>query len=527
MHFVDSLLTWLAAATVRGSILIAVIVALQYALRRWMPARWRFALWLPVVLVLAAPLLPESAWSLESKVIGRVVTSAWCCPSASRDCHPGVLSAVDVAAAGRAQTGWTVIAGCWLAGAVWFMGVVLWSYVRMIRRLRQGAAEPGQEVAELVREIAKTTGLRRVPEVLVCEGMHSPAVAGLMRATLFLPSGFPGELSENEMRLVLEHELLHVRRRDVWKNWGLCLLQAVHWFNPVAWLAVNKMRLDCEQVCDAEILARHGEECRLAYSYALIKVAGGFGQAEAQIGMLGVAAAAGLRTRLQAIGHCHRRHPAWTTVWLGLIGIILVAGATRSASGWPEGVSVFGGGPSSAVARAQSIVLPRVELHGASIQEAVEYLQSQSRAADPKGEGVRVWLTPEAAASARGQRMTISMRDVTAWQALSAMTGQAQLGMDGNGNVICVKWPFVTLSWPVGETDLRMLGYTEGMPARQWLIQQGVGFPSGSFAELQGARPSRDGAAARRLTVRNSEENLQRIGALLGRSRNLPASPQP
>jgi bla regulator protein BlaR1 len=526
MSPVDTLLTWLTAATVRGSILILVIVTLQSALGRWMSARWRFALWLPAVLVLAAPLLPECAWSAESKVVGRVVTSSWCCPSASRDCQPGAASAVD-AVAGRAQTGWSVMAACWLLGAGWFLGVVLWSHARLIRRLRLGAQAPERDIAELVGELAEATGLRRIPEVLVCESMQSPAVAGLWRATLFLPKGFPGALTREETRLVLEHELLHVRRRDVWKNWGLCLLQAVHWFNPVAWLAVNKMRLDCEQVCDEEILARNGEECWAEYSYALIKVTGGFEQAETQIGMLGVAAATGLRTRLRALGQCQRRHPAWTLVWIGLIGLILVAGATRSANGLPKGVSMFGGGPSPAVARAQSIVLPRVELRGASVQQAVEYLQSESRAADPKGKGVRIWLTPEAAASARGQRITISMRGVTAWQALSALTGQAQLGMDGNGSVICVKWPFVTLNWPVHEADLLNLGYRQGMPAHEWLKQHGVDFPAGSFAELRGTPPSQAGEADRRLTVRNSQENLQRIGALLSVHRNFHLPSQP
>lgn len=518
MHFVDSLLTWLTTATLRGSVLIGVVLVVQWALGRWMPARWRLALWLPVVLVLTAPLLPEFRWSATDSIVGRVANSAWCCPALSRDCGLGGNPSLVAPTTERAQMGWTVIAGCWLLGGAWFLGAVWWSYRRAMGLLRRDGAGPDSALSAELQVAAAVTGIRRMPEVLLSERVTSPGVAGVFRPTLLLPASFPGGLSPAETRLVLQHELLHIRRGDLWKNWLLCVLQAMHWFNPVAWLAVARMRADCERACDEDVLARNGEQSLGAYGHALIKVAGGFSATEVQLGILRMAStAAELRSRVRGIANARRVHPAWGLAWLLLIGAVTMAGATRSPGGLPDGVSFFGGGPSPAVVRAQMLQLPTVELRGVKIAEAVEEVRRLSRAVDPEHEGVRIWLTPEAATSAQGEPITLSLRNVSAWQALTVITNQAQLGMDGSGDVICVKWPFATLTWLVADETLRTMGGEAGM--QNWLTRQGVDFPAGSSVQLGLAAAVRQGATpVRRLTVRNSQQNLQLVSALLSQT---------
>ena len=519
MNCADSLLTWLTTATLRGSALVGVVLLLQWALGRWMPGRWRLALWLPVVLVMAAPLLPECRWSMESSVVGQVANSTWCCPAGSRDCGLGSNPSLVGPVSDRARMGWSIIAGCWVLGGLWFLGVVWWSYGRAMKQLRMSATAPDAAVTALLREAADVTGARWLPEVLMSDRVSSPAVAGVWRPTLLLPDTFPRGLSDDEACLVLQHELTHIRRRDLWKNWALCLLQAVHWFNPVAWLAVNRMRADCERACDEEVLARNGSDCFVRYGHALIKVASGCGAAELQLGMLRMAASPeGLRRRLRGIANARRVHPAWTAMWFCLIAVVMLAGATRSPGGLPQGVSFFGGGPSAAVTRAQGVRLPQVELRGASLGQAVEEVQRLARVSDPKGRGIRVWVTPEAAANAQGKRISLSLRNVSVWQALSVITDRVSVGMDGSGDVICVKWPFVSLTWLVADKQVRTLGGEAGV--RKWLVREGVQFPAGSALQLNEAVTSSEVPQMQRLTVRNSQENLRRVSALLSGGSN-------
>src|SRR5688572_16036903 len=124
MHPVESLLTWLTTATLRGSVLIGVVLVVQWGLGRWMPARWRMAVWLPVLLVLTAPMLPEFRWSATDSIVGHVANSAWCCPSLSRDCGLSGNPSLVAPTTERAQLGWAIITGCWLMGGVWFLGAV-------------------------------------------------------------------------------------------------------------------------------------------------------------------------------------------------------------------------------------------------------------------------------------------------------------------------------------------------------------------------------------------------------------------
>lgn len=63
--------------------------------------------------------------------------------------------------------------------------------------------------------------------------VDSPAVAGLLRPVLLLPASFPQGFSANEARMILLHELTHLARHDLPLNWLLCVLQALHWFNPL------------------------------------------------------------------------------------------------------------------------------------------------------------------------------------------------------------------------------------------------------------------------------------------------------
>jgi hypothetical protein len=70
--------------------------------------------------------------------------------------------------------------------------------------------------------------------------------------------------SAERLRLVLLHELLHVRRRDVMVEILLEAVTVVFWFHPAVWLAAGRVRLERERTCDEAVIdtgARASDYC--------------------------------------------------------------------------------------------------------------------------------------------------------------------------------------------------------------------------------------------------------------------------
>jgi beta-lactamase regulating signal transducer with metallopeptidase domain len=515
MPMIDAIISWLAATTVRGSILVVGVVVLQFAFRRWMPARWRQALWVPAVVALSWPFLPTCSWSLERHFQKSTPMSEWCCPAPSFDWGDSADAAVG-SASRSAQIGWAIIAGCWLAGATWFLGVVWWSYQRRLRGFRENAVGVSPTVENLFRHAAVAVGLRRAPEILVTRAISNPAVTGVFRPTLLLPADFPGVLDEKEAQLVLHHELLHIRRHDLWAGALLCVLQAAHWFNPVAWFAFNRMRFACEQACDEEVLALGGEDDRAPYGHALIKLGSAMNTAEVQLGILSVVSSADdLRTRIRAVADRRRFPPTLAFVWMGIIGVVTLLGATRAPQGVTGDPSHLVGQPLCGVDRARRIILPDVAIADASLAEAMEYLEARSRVSDPSGVGVRILLSDEGVQKARTARISLNLHQVPVWQAFAAVADQANLGADGNAYLLCVKGMFTSQTWEMDERAVEKLELTNGLDARDSLGKRGVAFPPGASVRIVPAVENGALTGRHRLSVRNSRESLQHIDALV------------
>ena len=104
--------------------------------------------------------------------------------------------------------------------------------------------------------------------VFQSEQVRSPFIMGFVRPRIYIPFG----LKEEDMSYVLAHEQTHLRRRDHLIKPLAYLLLAVHWFNPLVWIAFYGMSRDMELSCD-EVVLSQGENIRKAYSETLLYLA--------------------------------------------------------------------------------------------------------------------------------------------------------------------------------------------------------------------------------------------------------------
>ena len=101
-----------------------------------------------------------------------------------------------------------------------------------------------------------------------------PAVVGLRTRRIVLPRDFETVFDADERRLVLLHEGVHLRRGDNLWNLLAAVLLVLHWFNPIAWWAWHRLRVDQETSCDAAVLRDESPDEWPVYAGALLKVQG-------------------------------------------------------------------------------------------------------------------------------------------------------------------------------------------------------------------------------------------------------------
>ncbi|MDE6922237.1 MAG: M56 family metallopeptidase, partial [Oscillospiraceae bacterium] len=265
-----------------GSAVILFVLLARLALRR-APKIFSYALWAVVLLRLLCPFALDSAFSLlpSAQMVAaagwgggadRVVQIQTGIPAVDRPVndflvdHPyrqgrpavvggspeeGLAPAVDQL--GPVPDWRTVPAAVWLAGTAALLGYSLFSLLNLRRKLVGSVPLEGEK------------------RVRLADHIPSPFVLGVFRPVIYLPSGLAGE----ERDYILLHERTHIRRCDHVTRALAWLAVAVHWFNPLVWLAFHLAGRDMEMSCDEAVLARMGRDVRADYSTSLLRLSTG------------------------------------------------------------------------------------------------------------------------------------------------------------------------------------------------------------------------------------------------------------
>ncbi len=311
------LLSWVVTA----SLLTAAVILLRAAFGRRISARLRYALW---ALVLVRLLVPGQLFTapveaprvfLDTQTV-QVLPAPRRTPAArprptgggETPVQTASPSAEEPAPAPAAQSpveplallGWTWGAGTLAVSAAFLISNLL--FARKLRRVRV--------------PLAADCPLR----VYTAAGLPSPCLFGVLRPAVYVSPETAAD--PTCIRHVLVHETTHFRHGD--HVWSLlrCAALAIHWWNPLAWLAALLSRRDAELACDEGALKRLGDGERQAYGATLLALV----TAKPQPGDLLCCATTmtgdkrSLRERIGRIAHAPRR---W--LWAAVVSVALAA----------------------------------------------------------------------------------------------------------------------------------------------------------------------------------------------------------
>lgn len=404
MNLIEVAYEWLLAATLRASVLAVVILGIQYSLRRWLPAAWRHALWLPMLAVLILPVLIEAPIALAplsvtptapevvSSVANgeRIAISGPYVPETSE-------ANTQATAAPQVAVKFNVFAILWLVGAIGVLAVGLIGYRRNMRIVGINATAPDRVLQASIAEAAREAGLKRAPQTMISPDVASPAVTGFMRPVLLLPAGFPEGFSAAETRLILLHEFTHLKRCDLPLNWLMCVLQAMHWFNPLLWFAFARMRADRELACDARVLSIDATDRRAEYGGALLKLQCAAPGRALSLGFVGIfERGSEIKSRIREISAHRQDRIACRVAGGAIVSLLMVFGVTKGQQTSPPAeetktvkevvpaAPAADAGMTAIIEKLNSIIIPRLDFEDTTIEEAINFLRMRAMELDVK-----------------------------------------------------------------------------------------------------------------------------------------------
>lgn len=305
-------------ATWQGGLVIAMVWAIC---RYWptLPARWRCWLWrlafIKMLLCLVwstplqLPLLPAANTALPGAIASEPN------PSVLKELFP--QPALSVLENPKPEsTPWGIAE---VLMAIWVGGVVL-GFVRMMRHwrrtsrmLRCSTNVSSASINETGAELTRLFGLSRAPHIRAITELSTPLVTGLRQSVIMLPQNALAAGASQELRMMLAHELAHLRRADLWWNWLALLTRCLFFFHPLVWLAKRESELAQEMAADAMAVTVGGVHTA-DYAQLLVEVTAGrliFPCPDGAIGILG--SRRNLKRRISAM-KCIAEIPARQTI---------------------------------------------------------------------------------------------------------------------------------------------------------------------------------------------------------------------
>jgi beta-lactamase regulating signal transducer with metallopeptidase domain len=309
--FVESLLL---SAAVKGTLILTLAGLAAFLLRRASAATrhlvWSLALggvFLAPVLGAALPPIsvpihigevrdpgPQTEPRAPAAIATRTVAVQQPPDSSS---EPLVAAAAERGNATRADMRTTIVA-VWALGAailvVHFL-VGLWNASRLVRRGRPVDDETWQNLLEGALE---RVGFRRGVVLLASNETTVPITCGIRTPVIVLP---PDAFTWSEERacVVLMHEAGHIRRHDCLVQYLAQVTRALHWFNPLAWIAAARLTAERERACDDLVLAAGTRGS--SYAEHLLEIARSVRTRQAPVAALAMARPSELEGRLLAI----------------------------------------------------------------------------------------------------------------------------------------------------------------------------------------------------------------------------------
>ncbi|MBC7961218.1 MAG: hypothetical protein H7X94_15270 [Vallitaleaceae bacterium] len=291
---------WMSEVSIKASIIVLFVLTLKWTIGRKMTAGWHYCVWIIVIPVLILPMIPFANSEMVQKlaVLPNIDIQSYSYAQfdykATAEIQEKVLKRLNevsfqpvlsqtipqVPMKDTKQYQWAVsfqkimtyLSIIWLCGLVLHIGYRLVVVGCFSYKLRRQKTVMHMEMQRKIKECAEQIQLHQVPVAYSTRLVILPAIYGVFHPKLLIPVGFEEKINAEEMKLIMIHELLHVKRKDILVNIIMTLIQCLHWFNPILLFAFRQIQSDREMACDEMVLKLSKNNDQYHYGSLILKL---------------------------------------------------------------------------------------------------------------------------------------------------------------------------------------------------------------------------------------------------------------
>jgi beta-lactamase regulating signal transducer with metallopeptidase domain len=154
----------------------------------------------------------------------------------------------------------------WLLGFIASFIINLAGYTKFLKYIKKSNIPANIWETEMLNNLLSgryNVRLSRNPSI------NTPMLIGIVKPFIIIPDTI---FNETQIKNILLHEIVHLKRFDIWVKWLTMIASAIHWFNPLMYLIKKEINNSCELACDEVVIKNFNPIEKQEYGDTLISV---------------------------------------------------------------------------------------------------------------------------------------------------------------------------------------------------------------------------------------------------------------
>ena len=238
---------------------------------RKLSAKWQYFAWILVILFMIIPvwkMIPEKEVKNFTPYFSKVQTET----TEQNISKPQTIVIEDVPMEYRQVTIqsksiriYDLISYTWAFGVCLFLAFAFGSYFIFLIRKKKNSIDLEENI--IFEEIKKELNIKRKIRIRISNDAASPMLVGVFFPVIYMSKK---AISQESQKMIYRHELTHYKHKDLIFKWFSLVVNAIHWFNPFAYLVSANISEACEVACDMSVIKDMTEQEQKAYMNTIL-----------------------------------------------------------------------------------------------------------------------------------------------------------------------------------------------------------------------------------------------------------------